>query len=70
MMQSENRTFEEAKDQVRQIVNSSRSESQIRQRLTEAGFNGKGAAIATHSHGDMFMAMVMVCGPGGKVISV
>lgn len=63
-------TDDEAKDIVRGIVNSSCSEDQIRQRLTEAGFNGAAAAVTSTSHGNMFMAMVMVYGPHGQIISV
>ncbi len=57
---------------VRDIVNTSQSEEQIRTRLTNAGFDGAAAAVATKRSKDglMFMAMAMVRGPGGVVISV
>lgn len=63
-------THEEAKQRVRDIVRSSNSDEEIRQHLTEAGFNGAAAAITTVTIGDHFMAMVMVNGPMGEIISV
>lgn len=60
----------EAEKIIRGIVNSSHSEEEIRRRLTEAGFSGAHAAVYTHSFGDMFQAMVMVCSPRGEIISV
>ena len=65
----ESLTEEEATQIVKEIVRTSRSEAEIRRRLTEAGFNGNFAAVTTLSHGSMFMAMVMVYGPGLTIIS-
>ena len=62
-------TREEATALARRIVCSSNSEGEIRRRLTEAGFNGKAAAICSQSLGPMFQAMVMVWGPRGEVIN-
>jgi hypothetical protein len=63
-------TREEAKIVVQDIVRSSHSEEEIRRRLIEAGFDGAGAAVSTHSSGGMFMAMVMVWSPQGEIIDV
>jgi len=67
-------TTDEAETVAERIVASSKSEDDIRRRLTEAGFNGAAAAIASTSHTScgitMFMAMVMMYGPRGEVISV
>ena len=63
-------TKEEATELARRIVNSSYSEEQIRERLTQAGFNSRGAAVATTSSGGEFMVMIMVWGPHGGLISV
>lgn len=63
-------TKEEATAIVKKIAKSSKSEEQIRRELTKAGFNGLGAAVTTHSSQGMFMAMVMVWGPHGEIISV
>ena len=59
------------KQWLRGIIRGARSEAEIRRRLTEAGLNGAGAAVSTHTSSDgmMFMAMVMVNGPKG-VISI
>lgn len=64
--------IERATKSARHIVNTSQSEEQIRTRLTNAGFNGDAAAVSTKrsKDGRMFMAMVMVRGPGGEIISV
>ncbi len=59
----------EAKIIAKDIVRLSRSEEEIRRRLTEAGFCGASAAVCTQSFGGMFQAMVMVWGPHGEVIN-
>ena len=59
----------EATSVAKQIRMSSQSEDEIRRRLTEAGFNGKAAAVHSQGSGLMFQAMVMVWGPQGEVIS-
>ena len=46
------------------------ADDEIKRRLTEVGFHGNAAAIATHSCGPMFQAMVMVWGPNGELINV
>ena len=63
---------QEDKRWLRGIIRGARSEAGIRRRLTEAGMNGDGAAVSTHTSSDdkMFMAMVMVYGPKGRVISI
>lgn len=63
-------TKDEATDLARTIVRSSRSEDEIRRRLTEAGFNGETAAICSQRCGPMFQAMVMMWGPQGEIVSV
>lgn len=62
-------TKDEATAIVRQIVNSSNSEEEIRRRLTDAGFNGYAAAVnKTRSGPVLFMAMVH--GPKDTIIVV
>jgi hypothetical protein len=63
-------TTDEAKDIVGKIVRSSKSEDEIRHRLSEAGFNGEDAAISSQRCGPMFQAMLLVWGPRGEIISV
>ena len=60
----------EAKDLARGCVRGARSEQQIRERLTKAGFNGEIAAIDTMSDGTSFSATIMVYGPHGEVIAL
>lgn len=62
-------TTAEAKLIVRRITKTSRSADEIKERLTEAGFNGQAAMIATQQCGDIFQAIVMVWGPNGEIIS-
>ncbi|MBU4216952.1 hypothetical protein L6270_03935 [Candidatus Parcubacteria bacterium] len=63
-------SVEEATEIVKKIAHSTRSVDEIRNQLTKAGFDGPRAAIATERKGLLFMAMITVSGPGGKVISV
>lgn len=63
-------SIEEATKIVQKIAHSTRSPEEIRDQLTKAGFDGRRAAVATERKGLLFMAMVTVCGPGGKTISV
>lgn len=63
-------TKDEATAIAKEVVRSSDSEQEIRRRLTEAGFDGRAAAVHSHRSGPMFQAMVMVFGPRGEVISV
>ncbi len=61
---------EEATELARQCVRGAKSEAQIRERLTAAGFDGASAAIHTSDEGDYgLQAMVMVHGPQGETIS-
>ena len=62
-------TKDEATDLAKGCVIGASSDEEIRRRLTEAGFNGEAAAISSIRSGPMFMAMVMVWGPNGEVIS-
>jgi len=54
----------------RQIVRRADSEQEIRQKLNEAGFNGNAAAILPCHSGGPFMAMALIYGPNGGIISV
>ena len=62
-------TKQEATSVAKDIVRNSGSEAEIRRRLSEAGFDEKGAAICCMSSGSMFDAMVMVWGPNGEIIN-
>lgn len=62
-------TTDQAKAAVKDIIRGANSDAEIRERLNQRGFNGKAAAISSISHGSMYMAMVMVWGPKGEVIS-
>ena len=62
-------TRDEASKTVRRIVVFSWSEQEIRAKLTEAGFDGKGAEIETNKTGTSFSATVMVNGPDGDIIT-
>ena len=62
-------TKEEATLLARSCRLGARTEAEIRQRLTEAGFNGSSAAVAIHSSCGQTMAMLMVLGPHGEVIN-
>lgn len=63
-------TTEQATEMARRIVKSSTSADEIRRRLGHVGFNGDTAAIMTQSCGSTFMAMAMIHGPKGEIISV
>ena len=63
-------TLSEAQEIAREIVRSSKSEAEIRERLTKAGFNGEAAYVCSISSGGMFCAMAMIYGPGNEIISV
>jgi hypothetical protein len=64
---------DEATELAKNCVRGAKSEDEIRRRLTESGFDGAAAAVTSTSHSShgmtMFMAMVMVWGPRGEVIS-
>lgn len=62
-------TTEEATALAKSCTRGANSVEEIRERLTEAGFNGAAAAISSTRSGPMFMAMVMVWGPNGESIS-
>lgn len=62
-------TKEEATDLARSCMLGAKSNDEIKCRLTEAGFHGETAAVTSISHGSMFMAMLMVWGPNGEIIS-
>lgn len=66
-------TTNEATDLARSCALGAKSEDEIRRRLTEAGFNGEAAVLTSTSHSSggmtMFMAMGMVNGPNGEIIS-
>lgn len=62
-------TKAEAQDLAKGCVIGAKSEGEIRENLIKAGFNGESAAITSTRSGPMFMAMIMVCGPHGEVIS-
>ena len=62
-------TTEEATDLARNCKLGAKSNDEIKRRLTEAGFHGEAAAVTSISHGPMFMAMLMVWGPNGEIIS-
>ena len=62
-------TKDEATALARSCVRGAKSEAEIRDRLTAAGFNGEAASIDSTREGGYFMAMALVWGPRGEVIS-
>lgn len=60
----------EAEALAKKCLEDCRSETEIRDALTAAGFDGEGAAVATASDGSNFMYMVMVEGPNGEDIDI
>lgn len=60
----------EATELAKNVVRTSESDEQIRQRLTEAGFDGSEAAICSMGSGSTYQAMVMVFGPNDEVIGI
>ena len=62
-------TTEEAEEIARQIISQSHSVEEVKQRLTEAGFEGREALIYPQS-GPGFRAIVIVKGPRGEKIAV
>ncbi len=61
--------LEEEERTVREIVRTSHSEKEIRDRLIGAGFDGNAAAVTSQTYGSMFRAMAMVWGTNGAIIS-
>lgn len=62
-------TTEQAEETVAEIIRTSKSVGEIRSRLSECGFDGDAAAIASLGEGGHFMAMVMAYGPHGEIIT-
>lgn len=60
---------DEANAVIRRIINTARSDDELRDGLVAAGFDGASAAIHSDTHGSSYMAMVMVHGPGGEIIT-
>ena len=65
-----NLSFDEAKALAQECTRGANSEVEVKKRLTEAGFNGAAAAVASHGSGEMFMFMAMIHGPDCKIISI
>jgi hypothetical protein len=62
-------TLDEATKIVRKILAFSWSEEEIREKLSEAGFDGAAAAVETTKVGTSFNATAIVSGPGGELIT-
>lgn len=62
-------TTDEAEAIVNQIKRQARSDEEVRRKLTEAGFDGKGAAICSTPPETGYIVMIMVFGPNGQIIT-
>jgi hypothetical protein len=63
-------SFDKAKALARECTRGANSETEVKERLTEAGFDGAAAAVTSHRSGEMFMFMAMIHGPDGKTINI
>ncbi len=63
-------SFDEAKALARECTRGTKSEAEVKERLTEAGFHGAAAAVTSRGSGEMFMFMAMIHGPDGKIINI
>ena len=61
-------TKDEVEELAKECVQGSRSEEEVRERLTNAGFDGHSAIICSHSSSLHFSPEVMVFGPNHEVI--
>lgn len=63
-------TTEEATKLAKDCVCRARSDQEVKDNLTKAGFPGDAAAVCSISCGPMYTAMVLVWGPRAEVILV
>lgn len=62
-------TKEDANEIVRQIKRGAKSDENLRDLLTNAGFDGKAAAVTSISLGPWYWPLVMVWGPTDEIIT-